>query len=593
MRIAAVAILISSVALVRAELPSIRFDRLAPLGASAGSTVEVEIAGAEIDDVKALRFDHPGIKAEHVKDRKFKIRVAADVPAGTFDVRLLGKYGISNPRLLQVSHGLTEVAEKEPNDEVATAQPIAVNSVVNGTSDGNREDMFKFPLRQGQRVVIECQAQKLDSQLDATLTLFDASGKQLALNGDYFGRDPLIDFIAPKDGDYYVSVYDLSFRGGFPYRLLVTDLPHVENVFPRAVEAGKPVAATIYGRNLGKGAKPSILKINDLPLDEMQETVTAPSDLLANGLYRFSEHPTNHAVLPTAATCTLTGFQVRGVPVLVTDTAATLEVEPNDDPHAAQRLALPAVVSARFDRERDADWYEFETAEAGPYAFDVYCERIGGRADPYLVVLDDKDARVAEFDDFGARINAFDGHLRDPSGTVNLNSKKRVSRGLCKIEENIAAAEERLLSIRPDDSQTAAGFLCGGHSFPEPGTRRHEHSARRDGLSRHRDSQQGWLRRAAHDLSRGTSQGGACAADSHHRRYARDVCLLGRCRRGGLDREHSARRLRQTRRHSSQSRSPPPIRASGRRERTSVRVGRRARAGSVGWGSIAVRAPEI
>jgi hypothetical protein len=41
------------------------------------------------------------------------------------------------------------------------------------------------------------------------------------------------------------------------------------------------------------------------------------------------------------------------------------------------------------------------------------------------VVLDDKDQRVAELDDFGIRMNAFDGHLRDPSGMVNLNAKKK------------------------------------------------------------------------------------------------------------------------------------------------------------------------
>ncbi len=33
--------------------------------------------------------------------------------------------------------------------------------------------------------------------------------------------------------------------------------------------------------------------------------------------------------------------------------------------------------------------------------------------------------RVAELDDFGHRINAFDGHLRDPSGSVNLTAKRR------------------------------------------------------------------------------------------------------------------------------------------------------------------------
>ena len=420
----ALSIVFLTATLAHAELPSIRFDRLAPLGGAAGTSVDVEITGADIEEVKTLLFDHPGLTAVHIKERTFKISIAAGVPEGTYDVRLVGKYGVSNPRLFAVSHGLSEVAEKEPNDDIASAQPIAINTIVNGVSDSNREDVFKFPLRQGQRIVVECQAQKLDSPLDATLTLFDAAGKQLASNGDWFGRDPLIDHVAATTGDYFVSVADLSYRSGFPYRLLVTDRGHVENVFPRALQVGKLTPLSIFGRNLGPGAKPSIWKINELPIDELQEMVTAPADLLAQAEYRFQEHPTTHSVLPTAATCTLTGFQVHGVPVLATDMPVTLEVEPNDDPKHPQKITLPAVVSGRFDRERDADWYEFETTEDGPYAFEVYSERIAGRADPYLVVVDDKDARIAEFDDFGQRVNAFDGHLRDPSGMVNLVKKR-------------------------------------------------------------------------------------------------------------------------------------------------------------------------
>ncbi|MGH7226111.1 MAG: hypothetical protein ACRELF_23090, partial [Gemmataceae bacterium] len=132
--------------------------------------------------------------------------------------------------------------------------------------------------------------------------------------------------------------------------------------------------------------------------------------------------------------CTLTGFQFQpkpngvaadAVPLLVVDTPVSVEIEPNDDAAKPQMIQLPAVVSGRFDRPRDADWYEFETPANGSYAFEVYCERIAGRADPYLVVMDDKDNRVADLDDFGQRINAFDGHLRDPSGTVNLTGKRR------------------------------------------------------------------------------------------------------------------------------------------------------------------------
>src|SRR5215470_309528 len=81
---------------VRADLPAVRFDRLTPLGGAAGSTVDFEIAGVDLEGVESLLFDHPGLKATYVKERRFHLTIAADMPPGTYDVRLVGKYGVSN-----------------------------------------------------------------------------------------------------------------------------------------------------------------------------------------------------------------------------------------------------------------------------------------------------------------------------------------------------------------------------------------------------------------------------------------------------------------------------------------------------------------
>jgi hypothetical protein len=467
MRSASLVALLLSVAVARADLPSPRFDRLAPLGGAAGSAVEVDVAGADIEEANKLLFDHPGIKAERVKDRKFKVTIAPDVPPGTYDARLVGKYGVTNPRLFAVSRGLTEIAEKKPNSEPTSAQVVPVNCVVNGNTDQGKESYYRFTAKKGQRIVLECFAQRLDSQLDASMSLADAEGRPIASNGDYAGRDPLIDFVASNAGDYFVAINDLSFRGGHPYRLVISDQPQVENIFPRVIQAGKPTQLQVFGRNLGGAAKPSSWLISDLPLDVVTETVTPPADVLKRGLFQFTEHPTAHSVLPTAATCTLNGFQHRGVPLLVTDIPVTLEQEPNDDPTKPQKLILPAVVSGRFDKERDADWYEFEPTETGTYGLEVYCERIAGRADPYLVVLDEKDNRILELDDFGIRMNAFDGHLRDPSGTINLTAKKKYRMLVQDRYRRGGARYQYVLTIRKAVPDFFAAVIH--HQNPGPG----------------------------------------------------------------------------------------------------------------------------
>src|SRR5262245_38368509 len=215
----------------RADLPSPRLDRITPLGAAVGSCIAIEGTGAVIEVANRRLFAQPGTKSEHLKDRKFRVTIAAGVPAGTYDCRLVGKYGITNPRLFAVSHGLTEIAEQPPKDP-STGQMVPVNCVINGMSKQGREDLYRFPAKKGQRIVAECFAQRLDSMLDGALTLSDADTRQLAANNGYAGKDPLVDVIAPRDGDYVVAINDLSYRGGFPYRLVISDHPQVENIFP-------------------------------------------------------------------------------------------------------------------------------------------------------------------------------------------------------------------------------------------------------------------------------------------------------------------------------------------------------------------------
>ncbi|MFM8397116.1 MAG: hypothetical protein ACKOAH_04740, partial [Pirellula sp.] len=95
-----------------AQLPSPRLDRISPLGAASGGKAELEIVGTDIEE-PSLVFDHPGISATKIegKDRFFQISISNEVPEGTYDCRVIGKYGISNPRLFAVHRGLVDVAE--------------------------------------------------------------------------------------------------------------------------------------------------------------------------------------------------------------------------------------------------------------------------------------------------------------------------------------------------------------------------------------------------------------------------------------------------------------------------------------------------
>src|SRR5262245_26558365 len=109
-------------------LPQPRINTVFPCGARAGTTVEVAVSGTDLDDATGLVFSHASIKSEPVAPTekpdpkkepkktpgmgrrqpaalvtiKFHIIVSADVPVGQYDVRIVNRFGVSNPRAFVV-----------------------------------------------------------------------------------------------------------------------------------------------------------------------------------------------------------------------------------------------------------------------------------------------------------------------------------------------------------------------------------------------------------------------------------------------------------------------------------------------------------
>jgi hypothetical protein len=407
----------------RAELPLIRLDQIYPLGGGAGTTVTLDITGRDVDDVKALHFDHRGFKTELIKPNRFKVAIAADVPTGTYEVRAVGTFGISGARLFAVNHGLTDVNEVEPNDDLDKAQSVPVNCAVSGRSDNNGDDFFRFRAKKGQRVVIDCQAFRLDSMLRAQLTLSTADGKELLRSKPYYHRaDPLLDFAAPADGDYVLRLHDVTFNGGLPYRLVISDHPHIENAFPSALVPGEPAKVTLLGRNLPGGKPASWATLLDRPLEEVSVNLTAPNGPRKLQAFESLEHFGSPNVSARGLQLFPPGWKLGLNPAtfLFADAPLTLDREPNDSAETAQTVTLPAVICGRFDRPGDADCYVFNAKKGDKVAVDLLCERLGFPGDPFVVLFDSKGAELAGFDDHGINQGALAQFNRDPLGTFNV-----------------------------------------------------------------------------------------------------------------------------------------------------------------------------
>lgn len=137
--------------------------------------------------------------------------------------------GQASNRLLYAVDSLPEVTEpaSEPAEPLDVALPVTANGRI--AAPGERDD-YAFEGRQGDEVVAEILARRLNSPIDSLLRLRDASGEVLAWNDDSPDRgsglvthhaDSYLRTTLPADGRYTVEVTDAQGHGGaeYAYRL--------------------------------------------------------------------------------------------------------------------------------------------------------------------------------------------------------------------------------------------------------------------------------------------------------------------------------------------------------------------------------------
>src|SRR5438477_10915367 len=258
----------------QAQLPLTRLFTVFPPGGQDGTTFEVAVTGADLDETNQLHFSHTNITATQKLSEKtgepdpnrFQVTIGAQVPPGSYEARVLGRFGASNPRGFVVGD-LAEITSPTTNHTVESATEVAVGTVVNGRADANAVDYYQFSAKKGQRVLVECLSKDIDSRLDDTLILYDAGGRELERQR----RGGQLDFIAPDDGRFILGVNDFIYRGGeaYFYRLTVGAGPHIDFIFPPSGLPRTKGQYNLYGRNLPVDAPANGLCIDGKPLEQL------------------------------------------------------------------------------------------------------------------------------------------------------------------------------------------------------------------------------------------------------------------------------------------------------------------------------------
>ncbi len=406
-----------------AEWPSPVLQTVFPPGGQAGTAVTVAVQGSSLEGLAALRFADSNnsstkLTAAKTGDNQFLITIPADASPGLYDLRLVGSRGVSTPRPFFVSR-LVEKIETEPNNDPSTAFVVPLDVAVNGKIETPGDiDAFRFPAAAGQRVVIECWAERIDSQLHGVLELYDAGGKKLASNRGEIGVDPLIDFIISADGEYVVKLFDLTFAGSANhfYRLDIDTKPRVDFAFPPVVERGKPTTVTLFGRNLPRENSAAVAAATSDDANvvnaidgPVSTTVAEQSRPRANDRPEFdrlaveiSLPPASDQVVttprasnrlaPSQLASELTTYHFPGghapIWIGVSDVPVVLEDSQNRSSTSAQQVAFPCEIAGRLTYGVEQDWYSLDVERGDVLWIEAFGERIGSPVDLDLVVLD-------------------------------------------------------------------------------------------------------------------------------------------------------------------------------------------------------------
>jgi hypothetical protein len=406
--------------------PRARLEVLTPPGAQAGTTVEVALKGTDLDEIKALYFSDARIKAEMVPPpepkidpktkkplpnqppppMKFKVTVPGDVPVGVYDARAIGRWGISNPRAFAVGD-LKEIEEKEPNNDVAQAQKVEMNTTINGIISAPTDvDYFSFAAKKGQRVVVHCAASEIDSKLNPLIEVYSARGRLVDFNRNYQDQNAVADCVIPEDGDYLIRLCQFAYIGGGVdhfYRLTITTGPWIDAAYPPVVEPGKQTSVTLYGRNLPGGQPDPTVTLNGRPLEKAVVQVNPPVGAMAEPGLSFSG-----MLLPRSGTLNGFEYRVKGPtglsnPVLLTYTRDPVVLD-NGNNHQAeemrglpfvnavggypgalvpymspkgQNVTVPCTICGKLEQMGDRDWYTFNAKKGDVYIVEGIADRLG------------------------------------------------------------------------------------------------------------------------------------------------------------------------------------------------------------------------
>lgn len=357
--------------------PSLNYVR--PRGGQRGTEVSLTFIGARLSDAVEILSYKKGFEFKEIKaDPKNAnictaiVKIAPDCDLGEHTFQVRTKSGVSDYKTFWVGQ-FPEVAEKEPNSEFETPQPIELNQTVTGVIQNEDVDHFVVTAKKGQRISAEIEGVRLATTLfDPYLAILDEKRFELKAEDDLplLRNDSAISVIAPADGKYTILVRDSSYGGNGAafYRLHVGTYPRPTAVYPAGGQLASKQKVTFKGNTVDNLVQE--FQLPDKPNDEFELFAADTGGSAPSGnVFRLFPH------------------------------GNSMEQEPNNEFKLASPAALPNAFNGIIEKEGDIDYFKFQGKKDQTLEIECYARRVRSPLDPVMVLYNAKSQRVAANDD--------------------------------------------------------------------------------------------------------------------------------------------------------------------------------------------------
>ena len=401
--------------LAESPIPSIRpaVNGVLPHGGRQGTSVEITIRGADLQDTSEIRFATPRLHADILEaaHNRIEARIHIDMAAepGRHDFRVIAPHG-STLNWFVVSTR-PESFEQEPNNDRDQAQAIEFPVLINGIVERKDYDYFRFEARAGQTITFDVYATRSGSRLDPVIGLLDHNGVEIAYSDDYYiFKDAHLVHTFRQNRTYYLRLYGTSEQGSdtSDYRLTAGEMPQVDHAMPMGGRRGKPVEILLTGVNLS----------------EVSAVVLGDGRARGQVLSRSPKAAKVRLEIPEDMPVGVHQLHVDGatlpVPFVVSEfpeiTVLGDAARQRDDPYP---ITLPVVANGVIDKRRAADYFSFRVDAPQRVLLAAASMKLNYPFDPLIEVYDESGKRIAYQDDPATNTGRNPANM-DPHLSVDL-----------------------------------------------------------------------------------------------------------------------------------------------------------------------------